>query len=182
MQNTEKVKAQIRAAFAQVEYPGDWCLRRSNEGDEPFLLEQEFKGKDKWEVLDPKFIDQAPGGFASALSFFSEEAFRFYIPAYLIADIDECLQYSNPIFHLTHGLTNSSRNDRINPRRYGDRTWFDHAQHRFSVFTREQAAAIVAYLTLKRNAENIIEFEQQQIDEALKNYWYQRAPTLENFE
>jgi hypothetical protein len=43
MANTEQVKAQIRAAFAQVEYPGDWCLKNSGEGTEPLLLEQEFK-------------------------------------------------------------------------------------------------------------------------------------------
>jgi len=34
------------------------------------------------------FLDRSPGGLASALSMFSHEAFRFYLPAYLIADID----------------------------------------------------------------------------------------------
>ena len=70
-------------AFAAVEYPGDWCLRDSNEGDEPHLLEKEFAGKCDWRTLDPAFLDRAPGGYASALSFFSDEAFRFYLPAYI---------------------------------------------------------------------------------------------------
>ena len=38
-------------------------------------------------IGDPStLIDRAPDGFGSALSFFSDEAFRFYLPAYLIAD------------------------------------------------------------------------------------------------
>jgi hypothetical protein len=72
MADKEKIKDQIRTAFATVEYPGDSCLRGSNEGDEPFLVEQDFKGKTDWRTLDPEFIDQAPDGFSSALSFFSD--------------------------------------------------------------------------------------------------------------
>ena len=34
------------------------------------------------------------------------------------------------------------------------------------------AAAIVAYLTLKRDES---QYERQRIDEALKNYWHDRA-------
>ena len=172
MHDKEAIAAQIALAFAAVEYPGDWCLKGGNEGDEPHLLEQEFKGKADWRVLAPAFLDQAPAGFASALSFFSDEAFRFYLPAYLIADIRGQLERSNPIFHLTHGLDETSRCERINPQRYGERTWFEHARHRFAIFNQEQAAAIVAYLTLKRDEDD---FERQHIDEALRNYWRDRA-------
>ena len=168
---TEAIVAQIAAAFATVEYPGDWCLRGSSEGDEPYLLEQEFKGKHDWRVLDPAFIDQAPGGAASALSFFSDEAFHFYLPAYLIADLRGQLERSDPVHHLTHGLDESSRQRLINPRRYGERTWFDHARHKFAMFSRPEAAAIVAYLSFKRDND---EFDRQRIDEALTHYWYDR--------
>lgn len=171
----ETVKAQIRAAFAQVEYPGDWNLRGSNEGKEPLLVEQAFKGKTNWSQLGSEFIDRAPDGFASALSFFSDEAFHFYIPGYLIADIEGQLQYSNPIFHLTYGLDDTSGQQRVNPRRYGNRTWLDQARYKFAMFNREEAAAIVAYLTLRRDDEQLVDFEKQRIDEALKNYWYDRA-------
>ena len=34
----------------------------------------------------------------------------------------------------------------VNPRRYGAMTWHDHARCLLSVFTREEAQAIVAYL------------------------------------
>lgn len=169
--DAEAVKAEILGAFAHVEYPGDWCLRGSNEGDEPYLLEQEFKGKTDWRTLDPSFIDQAPGGFGSALSFFSVEAFHFYLPAYLIASIDDVLEQADPVFQLCHGLTNESKSKRINPRRYGERTWFEESRHKFSVFSWQEASAIVAYLQLRREMD---EFDQVAIDQALKNYWLER--------
>jgi hypothetical protein len=166
------VKAMIRAAFVGVEYPGDWCLRGSNEGDEPYLVEKELTGKTDWRALDAAFLDQAPDGYASALSFFSDEAFRFYLPAYLIADIDGRLESANPVFQLTHGLTDSGRAERVNPRRYGERTWFESASHKLAVFDKAQAAAIVAYLEFKREAD---EFGRESIDQALANFWRRRA-------
>jgi hypothetical protein len=152
--------------------PGDWCLRGSNEGDEPYLLEEEFKGKTEWQALDPAFLDQAPDGYSSALSFFSHEAFRFYLPAFLIADLDGRLATADPSFHLTHGLTDSARTEKLNPRRYGARTWFESASHKLAVFDGPQAAAIVAYLELKREAD---EFAREAIDQALSNFWRHRA-------
>jgi len=169
--NKEQITEQIRTAFAAVEYPGDWCLCDSNEGDEPFRVQRDFKGKTDWQTIDPAFIDQAPDGLASALSFFSDEAFHFYLPAYMIADLDGRLERSDPVFHLTHGLDDSSRRKRINPRRYGERTWFDHARYQFAMFTREEVAAIVAYLRFRAEADP---FDRKRIDEALRNYWLER--------
>ena len=166
---SDTVKQQIHDAFGDVKYPGDWCLRGSNEGDEPYLLENEFKGKTDWKTLDAKFIDQAPDGYGSALSFFSDEAFRFYLPAYLIADIDDLLEQSDPVFHLCHGLDGQSKSERVNPQRYGDRTWFDEATHRFSMFSPVQCAAIGAYLRLKRDAG--MDFEAESINQALATFW-----------
>jgi hypothetical protein len=138
------VKAQIHAAFVAAEYPGDWCLRGSNEGDEPYLVEQEFRGKTDCRTLDPAFLDRAPGGLGSALSFFSDEAFRLYLPAYLCADLDGCLERVDPAFYLCHGLDDARRDQPVNPRRYAERTWFDYARYRFSMFNRAEAAAIAA--------------------------------------
>jgi hypothetical protein len=142
------------------------------EGDEPFLLEREFAGKNDWTRLDAAFLDQAPDGYASALSFFSDEAFRFYLPAYLIADIDGALGSSDPVFHLCHGLDNSSKDERVNPRRYGKQTWFDLMSRKFGIFTREESKAIVEYLKFKGEADD---FMKERIDQALKNYWFARA-------
>ena len=174
MNQTEELKARIRNAFADVEYPGDWCLRGSDEGDEPFLVEQEFRGKDDWQSLDAAFIDQSPQGFGSALSFFSDEAFRFYLPAYLIASIDGFLEQSDPVFHLCHGLDTASCSKKINPRRYGERTWSDEARHRFSMFSSVEATAIAEYLKFVRDRD---EFAAEMIDQALENYWFDRRAT-----
>ena len=171
MNREASLKALVRDAFANVAYPGDWCLRGSNEGDEPYLLEAEFKGKTDWAALDTAFIDRAPDGFGTALSFFSDEAFRFYLPAYLIADIDGKLQQHDPSFQLTHGLDDATRGQRLHPRRFGDRTWLDAQRHRFSTFTRTEAAAIVEYLRWRRERD---EYARAKINQALRNYWDER--------
>jgi hypothetical protein len=171
----DAIIAQIQVAFGENKFPGDWCLRGSNEGDEPYLLDEEFKGKDDWRTLDAAFLDQAPGGFASALSFFSDEAFRFYLPAYLIADLQGQLRLVDVLYYLCHGLDESSMNVPINPRRYGARTWYDEASYRFSMFTKSEVRAIVAYLEYKRESGDPLNIQKAFIDDALSRYWSQRA-------
>lgn len=175
MNKTESLKDQIRKAFVHAAYPGDENLRGSNQGDEPYLLEEEFKGKTDWRSLDAHFIDQAPDGFGTALSFFSSEAFRFYLPAYLIADIDEALTQSNPVFHLYYGLDNDTKDDRVNPRLYGNQTWFELKQQQFAVFNEQEASAIVAYLCYILESGRLVDFEAKSVNEALNNYWMSRA-------
>jgi hypothetical protein len=172
------VERLVREAFASVEYPGDWALRESAMGDEPFLVEQEFKGRADWRALDAAFLDQAPAGFGSALSFLPDLAFRFYLPAYLIADLGGGLKTVDPLFHLCHGFEDDVMLQTINPRFYGARTWIDHARHRFSTFTTEQAAAIVAYLRHESSDEDRTFLDRHLIDRALTRYWLSRARGL----
>jgi uncharacterized protein DUF6714 len=175
----EMVKNLVREAFASVEYPGDWALRDSVMGDEPYLVEQEFKGKTDWRALDAAFLDQAPAGFGSALSFFPDMAFRFYLPAYLIAELDGALKTADPLFHLCHGFEDDVMLTPINPKFYGARTWIDHARHRFSTFTIQQAAAVVAYLRHEQDADDRTYLDRHMIDRALTRYWiaHARGPT-----
>jgi hypothetical protein len=175
MQTPEAIKVQIRKAFAKAQYPGDRRLRNSNEGDEPSAVERDFHGKRDWQRLTPQFLDQAPEGWGSALSFFSHEAFCFYLPAYLIADIDGGLDRADPVFYLTHGLESKSAAKRINPQRYGNKTWRDYACERFAGFPKEQAAAIVAYLEFKRDSDTLRGVKRREVNEAIKNYWHGRA-------
>jgi hypothetical protein len=172
MSGVDALKKQIAEAFANVERPGDWALRNSNEGEEPQLLERELAGKGDWRSLDATFIDRLPSGYGSALSFFSDEAFRHFLPAYLIADLDGLLRVVDPTFYLCHGLDTASRDERVNPRRFGARTWFDVACARFSVFSRDEAKAIVAYLEHRASQS---EYDRATIDEALGSYWHDRA-------
>lgn len=63
MMDAEGIRQMVREAFADVDLPPTWALRGSDEGDEPFLLEAEFKHVPNWAHVDARFIDQAPGGF-----------------------------------------------------------------------------------------------------------------------
>ena len=175
MNEARSLRDQILNAFRDATYPGDENLRGSDQGDEPYLLEEEFKGRTDWRLLDTRFIDQAPNGFGTALSFFSSEAFRFYLPAYLIADIDDALAQSDPVFHLYHGLDNESRDKRVNSRLYGNQTWFELKRLQFAVFSEQEASAIVAYLRHTLDSSRLVDIEAKSVHEALQNYWLERA-------
>ena len=130
-------------------------------------------------------------GHANALSFFSEAGFRYFLPAYMICDLRGLLQTADPLFHLTHGFSDRStevpagertfvirhgRSAFINPRRYGAMTSYDYARWRLSVFTREEANAIVAYLEHKRDSDPDV-IDSEAIDAALDSFWLERART-----
>lgn len=172
----DALKTQIRLAFADVEPPPHWCLTRGTEGHEPALLAQEFgKVLDRhWEELSQEFLDRAPDGYGSALSFFSDEAFRFYLPAYLVAMIDRNLQQADPIFHLTHGLSRGGGRF-INPRRYGARTARDEALHRLAVFMPVEAGAIRAFLEWFAASSDCLPPEREDIREAIATFWAHKA-------
>jgi hypothetical protein len=181
----EEVIDQIRGAFGANPYPGDAFLQGSFDGCEPSDEVSAFVGKTDWSKLDSKMLD----GHYCALSFFSECGFRFFLPAYLIADLCEELLTADPLFHLWHGFANvsaevpvgsqtfrrdSSGKTLLNPKRYGTMTWSDHARHRLSVFTREEAKAIVAYMTYKRERDTM-GLDKSRIDAALEEFWFDRA-------
>jgi hypothetical protein len=168
------IQAQIRRAFTGAVYPGDDNLRGSSEGDEPYLLEDEFRGKTRWQDLDAAFIDLAAGGFASALAFFSDAAFRFYLPAYLIADLAGKLLYAQPLFFLYHGL-DASGSTPVNPRRYGDLNWRQAIEQRFAAFSQEEAHAILAYLRFQLASGKLYGPEIDSIKAAIESYWLARA-------
>lgn len=174
----ESLRSTIVAAFSAGVYPGDWCLKNSTEGEEPFMLEAEFKGKKDWRALTPEFLDRAPGGLGSALGFFSDEAFRFYLPAYLIADLDGKLEFCDVKFYLTGGLCEASKRTAINPKRYGERSWWEYARFRFSVFSQEQCAAIAAYLRFKLESPELSDQEKVRVGEAVNIYWEPRSEGL----
>ena len=64
----------------------------------------------------------------------------------------------------------------LNPRRYGAMTSYDYARWRLSVFSREEANAIVAYLEFKRDLDPDV-IDRTAIDEALESFWLERART-----
>jgi hypothetical protein len=190
----DDVIASIRAAFTG-EYPGDRWLVGSSEGCEPAEEAGAFVGCTRWEDVEPAFLD----GHYSALSFFSEAGFRFFLPAFLVADLRDRLLTADPVGHLTLGFDERASeipvdgrtfvrpyggSTLLNPLRYGAMTTEDYARFRLSVFTREEAAAIVAYLEYKRDRESIPDLRAP-IVSALEKFWLERAaaaPTTEGLQ
>jgi len=176
------VLAAIAEGFRATPYPGDAYIQGSSEGCEPFEEVQPFGGKD-WRELDAAFLD----AHYAALSFFSEGGFRYFLPAYLTADVRGLLATADPTFSLTHGFSDATvslpaggrtlvrrmgRSVLLNPRRYGAMTIHDYARYRLSVFTREEAVAIVAYLEHRRAADPV---DAAAIEAALETFWRERA-------
>jgi hypothetical protein len=55
-------------------------------------------------------------------------------------------------------------------------TFYDYACYRLSIFTREEAEAVVAYLQYKRDTATIV-LEKARIEAALNVFWQERAHT-----
>jgi hypothetical protein len=190
MDEKEAVIQKISSAFGANEFPGERFLQGSFEGCEPYDEVGPFEERKDWRSIDVQFLD----AHYTALGFFSEAGFRYFLPAYLIADLNGELKTADPLFHLTHGfydlaveaqtsrrifVLKSGKSTLMNPRRYGAITSFDYARYRLSVFTREEASAIVAYLKYKY-AHDQDGFEKPGIQAALDLFWLDReqnAPT-----
>ncbi|MBI4655163.1 MAG: hypothetical protein HY746_00295 [Elusimicrobia bacterium] len=190
------LKEKIFSAFKNNQYVADYDLCNSNRAYNRDEVKG-FEGKHDWTKLDAKFLNE-PGG--SALSFFSEAAFRFYLPAYLIAHIDDKLPEVDVIFHLCNYFTNSNKNQRIGckliddekgsykwsddePTIYGEATWWDYGSYRFSLFTLQEVEAIIEYLYYhldRKDYDGKTNMMISEIKEALDNYWLKRLEYLKN--
>jgi hypothetical protein len=186
MSDPTQVAAQIGAAFDRADYPGDAYLLGSTDGSEPEDEIGPFRGTD-WRTLEPEFLDR----HSAALSFFSQAGLRYFLPAYLLADLAGLLQTADPVFHLAspfHDVTidipvgertfrrTIGRSQLVNPLRYGATTFLDYARWRLSVFTEEESRAIVEYLGWRREATDL-DAERAAIDAALTEFWLPRVET-----
>lgn len=183
-----RAESAIRRAFVDVPYPGDAFLVGRFDGCEPEDSVAPFRGHTSWAAVEPALLDAN----ADALSFFSEAGFRFFLPAFLLADLSDELERADPLFHLVHGFHDSSvtveaggerfekhlgRSAFVNPRRYGAMRFEDYARYRLSIFAREEAGAILAYL---ENRAGIYVDRAEEIADAIRAFWRPRseaAPT-----
>ena len=185
MPSADDVITRIHAAFGSNEYPGDRWLQGSSEGCEPSEEVGPFVGQTRWQDIAPAMLD----GHYAALSFFSEAGFRFFLPAYLVADLRGQLRTADPLGHLTGGFHTGEvelpvgqrtfvqrygGTTLLNPLRYGAMTMEDYARFRLSIFTREEAVAIVSYLECKRDHEKVTKLRRP-IVAALDGFWRGRA-------
>jgi len=165
----DDIKTLIRGAFTDTRYPGDDALVRSH-GHQADQVAELFRGKTDWRALTPEFLDRGAAASPSALSYLSDAAFQFYLPAYLLADLDGALSFTEPAFFLYYGLDDATRDLRMNTT-----TWWEVQRLHFAPFSNEQAGAIVEYLRCKADDPTISEHDQRSIGAALRNYWIERA-------
>jgi hypothetical protein len=195
MSDREATIARIHAAFGNNTYPGGGYLQGSFDGCEPYEQVSPFATREYWKGLEASFLD----AHADALNFFSEAGFRFFLPAYLIADLRGHLSVADPLFQLTHGFSDRTteipancrtfvmrygKSAFLNPRRYGATTFYEYARYRLSVITREEASAMVAYLKFKCDLGPDV-FDREAIEAAPDLFWLEReqkAPPAANLE
>lgn len=175
MINPQTLIHQITLAFSDVAYPGDDHLTDSTYGEEPEALVRDFSGKTHWQDLTPEFLDQAPEGWGTALSFFSGAALQFYLPAYLIADINGQLLTADPTGRLCISLTPLGGMKKI-AKVWGGGTLGDSARRDFEFYDAQQVRAIADYLWWRLESDETggdITLEQ-----ALEHYWLERIERL----
>lgn len=185
MSDKQKVIEQIHNAFEHNVHPGAGFLQGSYEGCEPGEVVEPFKGRTDWRTVPAEMLDAN----YTALSFFSEAGLRFFLPAYLVADLNDQLLTADPLFQLTGGFhvttvevpmgerqfqRSVGGSELLNPRRYGAMTHTDYARYRLSIFTREEAQAIVAYLEFKRDNDEY-QIQTKSINASLEQFWNERA-------
>lgn len=140
-------------------------------GDERYETAAAFADKPAWADLSPEWLDGVPDGLGSALHFLSDEAVRFYIPAYLVADLRGGLACAEPVFTLVHGFDDMGRLHTMPDRLGGTPT--RHAHARWDALNQAQAVAIVKYLEWVIHRDGLdLAFGAA---EALSVYWSPRA-------
>lgn len=160
MNDAAQIEQEIRSAFPSKRPIPFGPINGTSLHDEPLATARLFRDKDDWSVLDPKWLDRAPNGLGTALSFMSDEAARFYIPAYMIADLHGAIETVEPEWTLIYGLDGTYGTDAA--KRTADR---------WRYLSVPQVLAISRYLEWKiaqdRLGLNIL------IAPALASYWYQ---------
>jgi hypothetical protein len=137
----------------------------SVQGDEPYDVARDFADKEDWTILTSEWLDASPGGLGSALSFLSDDAVCFYIPAYIMADLRGELNLVDPVFYLTHGIGQ--------PCDQASTDWGSYTRQRWALLTAPQALALVHYLEWCV-AKDMLGLTHG-IPEALAGFWYEHA-------
>ena len=158
--NTEKVKLveeNIRQAFKDSPYPGDSNLVNIQgscdlEGQDIF---DSFVGK-HWEEVSLDTLEF----HHEALCFFKPEAYRFYLPAYLLATAKSYYQAGNIPNSVVYGLNVSSMLD-------DERKTF---MATISGFSDRQKKAILSFLRFLQQKYSA-NYPGNQLDRIIENFW-----------
>ncbi len=156
----DKLIEEIKTAFKNNEFCGNDNIVNPSYGEEAESIKKHFYGQNNWEMLASDFLDKD-----GALSFLTNEAFHFYLPAYMIADIRCELGFNDPCVRLCWAVTSQSETKKI-AKNWGGGTIGEKATECFTGFSIEQISAIVKYLKWKYSHTNDFMIQQ-----ALDNYW-----------
>ena len=141
---------EIGTAFATTPYPGDDKLCGSEQGNEPAEDAMELRGL-KWQSAHPVLLARC----YTAMRFLSDAGFRYFLPAYLLADLAGSDSNADPVVQLVYGMEDKTI------------TWRQHSLDRFKSFNREERRAIIHYLEYQaKDYWNTVE-----INQALESYW-----------
>ncbi len=87
---TESVREDIAAAWAEEAYPGDdrIAYNTSARQEECNQVTGFFRGKHWRDITLESLAEEYGGDGAACLAFMTPEAYRFYLPAYMLISID----------------------------------------------------------------------------------------------
>ena len=157
-EQVELVRRQIEEAFADVRYPGDANLVYDTSGHhlECNQIAELFRGK-HWRELTLEFL--VPN--RDSLCFFSPAAYRFYLPAYLLATLADPVEADLMLDSVVNRLTGPL--DIPSPER-------DAFLEQVEGFTEKQTRAIVLFLEFLRDeCHDLFTFDEP--TRALHSYW-----------
>lgn len=126
---------QVAEAFADTPYPSS-PLATGYEGME---YDEAFRNT-KWAMLHPELLSV----HYASLSFFTGEAFRYFVPAFMTADLYGKQGNYDLSFHFSYTFEN------------GD--YDDHIKQKFSLFNKPERAAVHAYLHLFHMRREVLQW------------------------
>jgi hypothetical protein len=161
-----ELRQQIISAFADVPYPGDDCLGAPDGRDDGENVTEFFRGKD-WRWLKSNEL------WPPSLSFMTLEAFHYYLPAFLLASLEE--DSGDVIDAVFYKITPPHPNI-IFP--HLDNTAVDEFQAKYKYFSPAQKQAVRNFIAftlddLIRFSEETNEpiFREEKELRALLDYW-----------
>lgn len=138
----EQLRAIITSAFAEAPHPGDAALVTGDVSYDPEYraVAHAFSGK-HWCELSRDFIRE----HRDALPLLGPSAFRFFLPAYLLACLEDEPDLDTAPSNVVSSLSPPEPGDAAS-----ERAFFERA----AAFTVAEARAIAAYLQLARDRES----------------------------
>ena len=127
------VRESIESAFADVSYPGDDRIADHQDCPECDDVREHFRGA-SWRGHTVAELQQ----YQSVLPLFTPPALQYFLPAYMLVSLGAWSEADMIPFSILQMCLPSPPDEEVGLRR--------HREERFAVFTRQQRAAIAAFL------------------------------------